>query len=243
MDAARVAARAQREHRRESRQTKTFSAPSPSKLRRQLAVEDGSHGKGRQTCLHLVVECFEDLFGEESIERLRELLAVFDLGSRHAGQSDHCRPAVRQRDETRCRGWTSTGQNFRRLNGVHRERRLVQLQHLVVEDPARADPRRSKPRRDQELNGRRCNDCRDEMLGVLSPDDLVVVVEDEPAVGRPALEILRRESRRGRRPSRWSPIAPADARADAPRSRSRALKRLAPSQAPAPLHRSTTDAQ
>ena len=48
----------------------TYSALLAEQLHRKFSVEDRRDGKGRQTRLHFVVECFEDLFGEEAIERL-----------------------------------------------------------------------------------------------------------------------------------------------------------------------------
>ncbi len=68
-------------------------------------------------------------------------------------------------------------------------------EHLVVEDPARGDPRWSKPGCDQELNGRGRDESCDQVFGFLRSDDLVVVVDDEPAIGGPGSEILGKDLR------------------------------------------------
>ena len=56
-------------HLERRRHRRTRHAP-PSNSIASSRSRIGRDGEGRQTCLHFVVECFEDLFGEEAIERL-----------------------------------------------------------------------------------------------------------------------------------------------------------------------------
>ena len=78
---------------------------------------------------------------------------------------------------------------------VHRQRGLGDLERLAVEPILGRDPRRADAARDQELHRRDGDERLDESPrhGVLR--DLVVVVDDEPRIRRPGVEILAEDLR------------------------------------------------
>src|SRR5439155_23495505 len=90
---------------------------------------------------------------------------------------------------------TAPSENLRGLSRVHGERGLVELEHLPVQDPAGRDPRWPLARRDQELEGACLDERRDEPLGVGCAGDLLVLVDHEPAVLGPRLEVLAEKLR------------------------------------------------
>ncbi|HET6624560.1 MAG TPA: hypothetical protein VFG70_08515 [Gaiellaceae bacterium] len=76
------------------------------------------------------------------------------------------------------------------LAAVHRERDLVQLEDLSVEQRPSRDPRRTLAGGDENLYRRHGDERLDESLGVASPRDLLVLVDDDPRVWRPVAEVL-----------------------------------------------------
>ena len=159
-------------------------------LRRELALHHRSDGQEREAVSHLVSQCIEDLFGEEPVERLRHGVVAFDLGRRDARETDDRGPPVCKGDESRCRHAAPVREHFGGLLVVHRERRLVYLEDVAVENAPGGDPGWPLPGGKEKLKRAACEQVGDERFGLRGADELLVVVDDEPRFARPLGEIL-----------------------------------------------------
>ena len=119
----------------------------------EVAVENGRDGESRKALLDFMPERGEDLFGEEVVQRCRHRIGVgLELGGRDARESDDCRPAVRDRDEARGRRGSPVYQQGGCFLEVHRERSLVHLEDVAVQDALARHPRRTLAPGDEELD-------------------------------------------------------------------------------------------
>ena len=174
--------------------------------RRKLRIEDRSDCERRQALLDVGAECAEHLVCEEPIQRLgtcstpSSISADDTLASPITAGQPFAR-VTRPDAESSLRSTRTSAAS----RVVHRERGLVHLQHLAVEPMLRRHPGRPHAARDQELHWRDRDERVDEVLGLRLLRDLVVVVDDEPRVGRPRRRGPRRGSRRASGRSRQAP--------------------------------------
>ncbi len=154
------------------------------------AIDERHRGEDRETGSDGRVEPAVELGGEELVQRLGTVgVRVRGIGG-HACKTDDRRPTAREREETGSELSAGAVENLLDLLGSHRKGGLRYLEHLAVQDAAGTHPRGARAARKEHLHVRPLDHGLHERLGRGRDGEVLVIVDRDPAVVRPFLQVL-----------------------------------------------------